>query len=232
MSVDEASPQSYTEDVAAERGMRADCCSVVARPHSPPFRLRWRSAAPAVGATTSNRDDRGERRAAPAARRSASPPSPERRRRPDGPRGLHRPGPDPVGRSDPARRAGVQVRRHEQRRRPGAAVRHGSRRHDVLPAQSRGRGLLVVNHEAIDSTAGLFPTAPDYTRPETVRKAQNAHGVSICELELRNGAWRLVRSDYARRITANTPMELTGPAAGHPCCRRPPIRPGARCSAR
>ncbi|MGD9701805.1 MAG: PhoX family phosphatase [Acidimicrobiia bacterium] len=81
---------------------------------------------------------------------------------------------------------------------------------------SRNKGLLVVNHEALDSAVALFPTAPDYTDPETVLKAQNAHGVSVCELELHRGTWRLVQSSYARRITANTEMELTGPAAGHP----------------
>ena len=81
---------------------------------------------------------------------------------------------------------------------------------------SRNRGLLAVNHEALDSAVSLFSSAPDYSDPETVLKAQNAHGVSICELELRQGSWRLVRSRYARRITANTEMELTGPAAGHP----------------
>ena len=90
------------------------------------------------------------------------------------------------------------------------------------------RGLLVVNHEAIDSAVGLFPTAADYTKRATVRKAQNAHGVSVCELELRRGSWTLVRSANARRITANTPMELTGPAAGHPLLRTAADQSGTR----
>ena len=81
---------------------------------------------------------------------------------------------------------------------------------------SRTRGLLAVNHEALDSAVSLFPTAADYTDPETVRKAQHAHGVSVTELEYRRGEWRVTRSRLARRIHANTPMELTGPAAGHP----------------
>jgi hypothetical protein len=81
---------------------------------------------------------------------------------------------------------------------------------------SRNRVLLAMNHEAVDSPAILFPSAPDYTNPETVLKGQNVHGVSISELELRSGTWRRVKSKYARRITPNTPMELTGPAAGHP----------------
>lgn len=82
--------------------------------------------------------------------------------------------------------------------------------------QGRNKGLIAVNHEFLDSSVSLYPTAPDYSDPETVLKSQNAHGVAIAELELRRGSWNVVRSNKARRITANTPMELTGPAAGHP----------------
>lgn len=80
---------------------------------------------------------------------------------------------------------------------------------------SRNRGLLAINHEALDSAVSLFPTAADYTDPATVLKAQHAHGVAVTELEFRRGAWVVTRSHLARRIHANTPMELTGPAAGH-----------------
>jgi secreted PhoX family phosphatase len=90
--------------------------------------------------------------------------------------------------------------------------------HDGMSFFERGRnkGLIAINHEFLDSAVSLYPAAPDYTDPETVLKSQNAHGVAIAELELRRGSWNLTRSDKARRITANTPMELTGPAAGHP----------------
>jgi uncharacterized protein len=93
---------------------------------------------------------------------------------------------------------------------------------------SRRRGLLVVNHEAVDSPAILFAALPDYRDRETVLKAQNAHGVSVCEIELRSGAWRLVRSRFARRITANTEMEITGPAAGHTLLQTPADPTGRR----
>ena len=83
-----------------------------------------------------------------------------------------------------------------------------------FPLSSR-RGLLVINHEAVDN-AVMFNTPPDWTVPETVLRSQNAHGVSVCEIELKQGAWKLVASKAARRITANTPMTLAGPAAGHP----------------
>jgi secreted PhoX family phosphatase len=75
---------------------------------------------------------------------------------------------------------------------------------------SNRRGLLVVNHEAVDYTV-MFDAPVTWT-PEEVLKAQNAHGVAICELEVRRGWWTVVDSGFARRITALTPMEMTGPA--------------------
>jgi len=76
-------------------------------------------------------------------------------------------------------------------------------------------GLLVINHEYVDD--GLLH--PDGTRTWTaakVRKAQAAHGVSVIEVEQKDGRWDLVRpSPWARRITASTPMTVSGPAAGH-----------------
>jgi secreted PhoX family phosphatase len=77
------------------------------------------------------------------------------------------------------------------------------------------RGLLVINHEAVDNTV-MFDAEPDWTVPENVLRSQHAHGVTVCELELRFGTWKLQSSPKARRITANSPVELTGPAAGHP----------------
>ncbi|MDZ4075790.1 MAG: PhoX family phosphatase [Hylemonella sp.] len=76
-------------------------------------------------------------------------------------------------------------------------------------------GMLVMNHEYTDEGL-LFPDGMKTWTPEKVRKAQAAHGVSIIEVEQRNGQWALVNpSPWARRITANTPMTVGGPAAGH-----------------
>ncbi len=83
-------------------------------------------------------------------------------------------------------------------------------------SNSSRRGLLVSNHEYADPGL-MFPdgfTEQNLT-PARVRKVQAAHGVSVVAIELREGRWRVVDSPYARRITGFTPMELTGPAAGH-----------------
>jgi hypothetical protein len=81
------------------------------------------------------------------------------------------------------------------------------------------RGLLVINHEYTDD--GLLHTdGLAHWSADKVRKAQAAHGVGVVEIALAGGRWQLVRpSPYARRITANTPFAIGGPAAGHPLMR-------------
>lgn len=74
------------------------------------------------------------------------------------------------------------------------------------------RGLLAINHEFGTNKHVLGKNAPDSL--EDVRVSQRAHGVSVVEIEKRDGRWRPVASDYARRIHANTPMAISGPAAG------------------
>lgn len=81
---------------------------------------------------------------------------------------------------------------------------------------SSERGLLCVNNEYTHEEI-LFPDgqAPGYSIAKT-RKSQAAHGVSICEARKINGKWAVVKaSPYGRRITANTPAIVSGPAAGH-----------------
>ncbi|HWK70566.1 MAG TPA: PhoX family phosphatase [Burkholderiaceae bacterium] len=86
---------------------------------------------------------------------------------------------------------------------------------------SSTEGLLVMNHEytTVDKGAYTWLFGPNGTEPWTAdkaRKAMNAHGVSVIHI-LRNeaGQWEIaLDSRYNRRITASTPMELTGPAAG------------------
>jgi uncharacterized protein len=82
------------------------------------------------------------------------------------------------------------------------------------------RGLLVLNQEYTDERylhtgTTTMPPVSGWTL-EMVRKSQNAHGVSVVEIARgHRGAWEVVRSRLNRRITANTPMTVSGPAAGH-----------------
>jgi secreted PhoX family phosphatase len=81
-------------------------------------------------------------------------------------------------------------------------------------------GLLAINHEYTDDGL-LHPDGLASWSAEKVRKSQAAHGVSVIEVkQAADGAWQVVRpSPFARRITAFTPVELRGPAAGHPLLR-------------
>lgn len=74
------------------------------------------------------------------------------------------------------------------------------------------RGLLCINHEYTEQGL-LFPdgAVPAMT-DERIRKSQAAHGVSVIEVAKREGQWKVVKSKYARRITANTTAEIRGPA--------------------
>src|SRR5215510_9048345 len=87
-----------------------------------------------------------------------------------------------------------------------------------LPAGSASstHGLLAVNHEYTDD--GLLHVGGMETWPaEKVRKSQAAHGVSVVEIRYEVGRWGVVRpSTYARRISSFTPIQMSGPAAGHP----------------
>ena len=86
--------------------------------------------------------------------------------------------------------------------------------------QGSTSGLLVMNHEYADD--GLLHTDGMATwNAQKVRKAQAAHGVSIIEVEQKEGGrWQMVRpSPWARRITASTPIAFGGPVAGHALLR-------------
>jgi secreted PhoX family phosphatase len=88
---------------------------------------------------------------------------------------------------------------------------------------SSTEGLLVMNHEYINDeyffTADVASGATPWSL-EQVRKGQHAHGVSVAHVRLVNGSWTVViPSTYNRRIHANTPMSITGPARGHALMR-------------
>jgi secreted PhoX family phosphatase len=90
---------------------------------------------------------------------------------------------------------------------------------------SSNHGLLVVNHEYTNEEL-MFPgvgvqDAKDANfskmTPELVDIEIAAHGGSVVEIKRQpNGQWQVVKdSKCTCRITADTPMEITGPAAGH-----------------
>ncbi len=88
--------------------------------------------------------------------------------------------------------------------------------------QKRQRGLLCVNHEYTTGEM-MFPDWKkqlDQWNTAVLRQyfgiEMAAHGGSVVEIVLDEDTWRVqLDSGYNRRITATTPMRLTGPAAGH-----------------
>lgn len=81
---------------------------------------------------------------------------------------------------------------------------------------SSSHGLLCINHEYTDDgllhVGGMNPWTA-----EKLAKSKAAHGVSIIEVKLGAQGWQVVRpSPWARRITADTLCQLSGPAAGSP----------------
>ncbi|MGZ8390623.1 MAG: PhoX family protein, partial [Rhodoplanes sp.] len=86
-------------------------------------------------------------------------------------------------------------------------------------------GLLVVNHEYTNEELmfpglgrqDLRPVGFEGMTQDLVDIEMAAHGGSVLEIKHENGKWRVADgSRYARRLDATTPMELAGPAAGHP----------------
>ena len=80
-----------------------------------------------------------------------------------------------------------------------------------------GRNVLAVNNEY--TNRDIIYGNRETKLPENaddVRKGKAAHGVTVVEIAENSGTWSIVKdSPYNRRITADTPMALTGPARGH-----------------
>ncbi|WP_185805356.1 PhoX family protein [Bacillus canaveralius] len=82
-------------------------------------------------------------------------------------------------------------------------------------------GLLWVNHEYIGNlsmyVSGYREEQGRRTREQIEIEKYNVGGSVIHIRKTRDGNWRIVKgSRYNRRITANTPIDLTGPAKGDP----------------
>ncbi|HEY9055691.1 MAG TPA: PhoX family phosphatase [Aurantimonas sp.] len=90
---------------------------------------------------------------------------------------------------------------------------------------SSEHGLLVVNHEYTNDHL-MFPGIVKVedgklvvaeADENQVNVEMAAHGGSVVEIRKEDGKWRVVKDGAKnRRITAETEMELTGPAAGDP----------------
>ncbi|ROL67742.1 transcriptional initiation protein Tat [Pseudomonas protegens] len=77
------------------------------------------------------------------------------------------------------------------------------------------RALMAINNEYTNYRY-LYPHGGQPQSAEDVRKAQASEGVSVIEVQRKNGQWQFVQgSRYNRRIHGNTPIRLSGPAAGH-----------------
>ncbi len=93
-------------------------------------------------------------------------------------------------------------------------------------ADTSERALLVANHEYTTEEL-MFPgmtvqDEEDFAKmtPELVNIEMMAHGGSVVEIRKADGRWHVVKdSPLNRRITAETEMEITGPAAGHELLR-------------
>lgn len=85
-------------------------------------------------------------------------------------------------------------------------------------------GLLVVNHEYTNEHL-MFPgivtlTDGEITVSEATEERVNiemaAHGGTVIEIRKLDGKWQpVLNGKFNRRITSKTPMQITGPAAGH-----------------
>ncbi len=111
---------------------------------------------------------------------------------------------------------------------PAAQAKQFGYNNDFLgfvPLDGRSdHGLLVVNHEytngelmfrGISGRSGKDKSFEGVTK-DIVDVEMMAHGGSVIEIKREGGKWSVVpNSKYARRITAETPMRISGPAAGH-----------------
>lgn len=91
-------------------------------------------------------------------------------------------------------------------------------------ADSANRALLCVNHEYTQPYL-MVPNLVDQKAKDVrfkdmtkalVELEMAAHGASVVEVVKQGGKWAVVKdSRFNRRITADTPMRISGPAAGH-----------------
>ena len=92
-----------------------------------------------------------------------------------------------------------------------------------VPIGSRNsdNGILAVNHEYTNTNlmfagVGEGRAARGRTTKPQAEVELAAHGMSFVEIRKADGRWGVVAdSRWNRRLTMNTPMRISGPAAGH-----------------
>ncbi len=93
-----------------------------------------------------------------------------------------------------------------------------------LGSSSSDHGLLIVNHEYTNTNlmfAGMGSGRAALNSSKTqVEVEMAAHGVAVVEIRKAGGQWQVVADGRMnRRLTASTPMTVSGPAAGHDLLR-------------
>jgi uncharacterized protein len=90
----------------------------------------------------------------------------------------------------------------------------------ALFAAPGGKSVMAVNNEYVNRSiiyGNRYSRLPE--NEDDVRKGKAGHGISVFEVRQSGGSggkWQVVKdSSFNRRITADTPIDLTGPAAGH-----------------
>ena len=94
-----------------------------------------------------------------------------------------------------------------------------------------GETLLAVNNEFCNSEVVFAATDGKPDGAADIRRGMLAMGVSIVEIVRRGGGWDVVTdSRYSRRITPETPMQISGPLRGHELMRTEADPDGVRVS--
>jgi len=87
--------------------------------------------------------------------------------------------------------------------------------------QNGAKNILAVNNEFVNRAhlyANRWSKLPE--NADDVRKGKAAHGISIFEIETKLDRWKVVQdSPHNRRITADTAIDIRGPARGHSLLR-------------
>ena len=100
-------------------------------------------------------------------------------------------------------------------------------------SQASTHGLLCINHE-FTNTKFMWPDLNAFTVQRSMSAERTAVemaavGHSIVEIERGERGWRPIQGPFNRRITADSPAQLSGPVAGHRRVRTADDPEGRRC---